>query len=155
MAGLGPILFASDFSPASRPAFALARRLAGALGARLVLFHAYDGVVPVAAGSTPMATTLPPSVVEDLWAESRRAGQRGLGRLAAAARKDRLRVKVRLAIGPAAPAIVKAARRERAGLVVVGTHGRTGLSRLLLGSVAERVVRTSPCPVLTVARRGR
>jgi len=46
--------------------------------------------------------------------------------------------------------IVRAARSKRAGLIVIGTHGRTGLSRVFVGSVAERVVRLAPCPVLTV-----
>jgi nucleotide-binding universal stress UspA family protein len=67
-----------------------------------------------------------------------------------AARRDRIRVRGAIGEGPAAATIVQAARRHRAGLVVVGTHGRSGVRRLLLGSVAERVVRTSPCPVLTV-----
>jgi universal stress protein A len=52
--------------------------------------------------------------------------------------------------GPAAPAIVSAAVELRAQLLVVGTHGRTGLSRIALGSVAEAVVRAAPCSVLTV-----
>jgi nucleotide-binding universal stress UspA family protein len=49
--------------------------------------------------------------------------------------------------------IVKAAEKERADLLVIGTHGRTGLDRVLLGSIAERVVRLAPCPVLTVRPR--
>ena len=52
--------------------------------------------------------------------------------------------------GVAADAIARAARAKRAKLIVMGTHGRTGLTRLLMGSVAERVVGTAPCPVLTV-----
>jgi universal stress protein A len=143
------ILFASDFSPASRPAFAVARRLAGALHARLILFHAYESVVPAALGAAMTATIPPPSLVDDVWAEARQAGQQGLERLAAA-RKDDLHVRVRLDAGAPATAIVRAARRERAEVLVLGTHGRSGLRRLLLGSVAERVVRTAPCPVVTV-----
>jgi nucleotide-binding universal stress UspA family protein len=52
--------------------------------------------------------------------------------------------------GAVADRIVRAARARRADLIVMGTHGRTGVSRLLLGSVASRVIATSPCPVLTV-----
>lgn len=108
-------------------------------------------------GSTPMKRILFASDFSpaDLWADARRAGQRGLDRLAKAARRDHLRVSVRLEAGPPAPAIVRSAKAERAGLVVIGTHGRTGLPRLLLGSGAERVVRLAPCPVLTVARHRR
>ncbi|MGH7342104.1 MAG: universal stress protein [Candidatus Rokuibacteriota bacterium] len=49
--------------------------------------------------------------------------------------------------------VLRAATRSHADLVVVGTHGRTGLGKLLLGSVAERIVATAPCPVLTVRAR--
>jgi len=52
--------------------------------------------------------------------------------------------------GSAAETIVEYARRERMDLIAIGTHGRTGLAHILLGSVAERVVRFAPCPVLTV-----
>jgi nucleotide-binding universal stress UspA family protein len=51
-----------------------------------------------------------------------------------------------------ADAVAKYAKEARIDLIVIGTHGRSGMSRLLLGSVAERVVRTAPCPVLTVHR---
>jgi nucleotide-binding universal stress UspA family protein len=57
--------------------------------------------------------------------------------------------------GVPAAAIVQYALQHGADLIVVGTHGRTGVSRALIGSVAERVVRTAPCPVLTVPRRWR
>jgi nucleotide-binding universal stress UspA family protein len=55
--------------------------------------------------------------------------------------------------GPPAAAIVRAASRKRADLLILGTHGRTGVRRMLIGSVAERVVRTAGCPVLTVRPR--
>ena len=151
------ILHASDFSPASRSAFTMARVLAKKLGARLILFHAYEGIAPVvmAAPMMPMAGPASGAIVDKLWATARMAGERGLERLAARARRDGLRVSTRLKAGTPASAIVRAARKERAAMVVLGTHGRTGLPRLLLGSVAERVIRTAPCPVLTVARRRR
>jgi nucleotide-binding universal stress UspA family protein len=58
-----------------------------------------------------------------------------------------------LRTGAAAAEIAKTATEEDAGLIVVGTHGRTGLNRLVIGSVAERVVRIAPCPVLTIKPR--
>jgi nucleotide-binding universal stress UspA family protein len=64
-----------------------------------------------------------------------------------------VRVRTVLADGTPFDRIVRIARAEKAGLIVMGTHGRTGLGRFFLGSVAERVVATSPVPVLTV--RGR
>lgn len=149
------ILYASDFSPASRSAFTLARGLAKKLGARLILFHAYESITPLmmAIPMMPMAGPASGAMVDKLWATARRAGERGLERLAARARRDGLRVSKRLEAGTPATAIVRAARKERAAMVVLGTHGRTGLPRLLLGSVAERVLRMAPCPVVTVPRR--
>jgi universal stress protein A len=151
------ILHASDFSPASRSAFTMARVLAKKLGARLILFHAYESIAPLVMGAPMMPMGGPASgvIVEKLWATARTAGERGLERLAARARRDGLRVSTRLEAGAPASAIVRAARKERAAMVVLGTHGRTGLPRLLLGSVAERVIRTAPCPVVTVPRRRR
>jgi nucleotide-binding universal stress UspA family protein len=151
------ILHASDFSPASRPAFAMARVLAKKLGARLILFHAYERIAPLVMASPmmPMAGPAAGALIDDLWTSARTAGARGLERLAARARRGGLRVSTRLEAGAPASAIVRAAKKERAALVVLGTHGRTGLPRLLLGSVAERVIRTAPCPVVTVPRRRR
>ena len=139
------ILHASDFSKASRPAFKLARELARTLKAELIVFNAAEVVVPMM-GDGYVA----PSVVEEIWTAGRREAERGVARLVQAARRDRIRIRGAVGEGPAAAAIVQAARRHRAGLVVVGTHGRSGVRRLLLGSVAERVVRSAPCPVLTV-----
>ena len=68
-------------------------------------------------------------------------------------RADRLRVSTLLTEGPAAASIVRAAKRNRVGLIVLGTHGRGGVARMVLGSVAEQVVRMAHCPVLTVRAR--
>ena len=64
--------------------------------------------------------------------------------------KRNAQIKSVVVTAAAAPGIVDTARKLSADLIVIGTHGRTGLSRLMIGSVAERVVRTAPCPVLTV-----
>ena len=73
-----------------------------------------------------------------------------LARLVVKARKARVRVKGLVVVGNPFEDIVRAAKRQRADLLVMGTHGRTGLRKALLGSVAERVLRTSICPVMTV-----
>jgi nucleotide-binding universal stress UspA family protein len=78
----------------------------------------------------------------------RSAAQEQLDRLAAP--RDDVRAEHRLAEGDAAAEIVRVADEIKADLVVMGTHGRTGLGRLLMGSVAEQVVRKAPCPVLTL-----
>lgn len=139
------ILHASDFSGASRPAFRLARELAEALRAQLILFHAYQVVTPMA-GEGP----IPPRLLQEMVTSTRAGARRKLDALAGSAGGGRIRVSTLLVEGPAAPSIVRAAKQKRASLVVLGTHGRTGVRRLLLGSVAERVLRTASCPVLTV-----
>jgi nucleotide-binding universal stress UspA family protein len=144
------ILHPSDFSPASRAALRLAQELARALKGELILCHAYEPL-PLAVGEAPV----PPRILQEMMAGARRDARRALDRLARAAGKSRLRISTVLAEGPAARAIVRAAQKRRAQLIVMGTHGRTGVQRLLLGSVAERVVRTAPCPVLTVGPRRR
>jgi nucleotide-binding universal stress UspA family protein len=143
------ILHATDFSRASRGAFKLAQEQAKAFRAELILFHAYHVPLPmVGEGYIPAGT------YEKIRADARDGARRELDKMARAARRARIRISTLLAEGPAAEAIVRAARARRAGLIVLGTHGRTGLRRMLIGSVAERVVRTAPSPVLTVGPRG-
>ncbi|MBI4592583.1 MAG: universal stress protein [Candidatus Rokubacteria bacterium] len=118
------ILVAVDFSPCSERALEVARDYAGRLGARLHILHVvWPGIDPG-----------PDARLERLAADSQAS----------------IPVVPAVASGVPAVQIVRYARRHPIDLIVVGTHGRTGLSRVLLGSVAERVVRTAPCPVLTV-----
>lgn len=132
------ILCASDFSKASRPALKVALGLARVMKSRLVLCHAYQVTA---------------SMLQNLIGPVRADAERRLGALSRSARASGVSVTTRLVEGASAAAIVRAAKKERAGLIVLGTHGRTGLTRMLIGSVAERVVRTAPCPVLTVPAR--
>ena len=81
---------------------------------------------------------------------SRAQAKKQLDRLVGQAKKRGVRTKALLAQGVAHDAIVRAARGGRADMIVMGTHGRTGLSKLFLGSVAGRVVAMAGCPVLTV-----
>jgi universal stress protein A len=142
------MLCASDFSPASRPALRLAQELARALKAKLILFHAYEISVPIGNGGY-----LPPSVMQEMLTATRDAAAQSLKRLARSSQGKDVRASTLLAEGPAAAAIVRAAKKQHVNLVVMGTHGRTGVRRLLMGSVADRVIRTSSCPVLVVGGR--
>jgi nucleotide-binding universal stress UspA family protein len=142
------ILHASDFSSASRAAFRRAIDLARENRATLTVVHVYSAIVPLVGEAY---TT--PQVYERMLADVRSHAERQLGRLVANARKRGVRVKGLLLEGIPHDRIVRAARSTRADLVVLGTHGRTGLGRFFLGSVASRVVTLAPCPVLTV--RGR
>jgi nucleotide-binding universal stress UspA family protein len=142
------LLHPTDFSRASRAAFARAVALAREDRARLILAHV---VAPptLVAGEGYVA----PATYDAIQDAARRGAERGLARLAARARAAGVRVEPLVLHGLPHEEIPRAARRRRADLIVMGTHGRTGLGRLLLGSVAERVVALAPCPVMTV--RGR
>jgi len=139
------ILHASDFSRASGAAFRSAMELARPSRALLTIVHVYTPLIPMMGES--YAT---PQVYDRMLADVRAGAQRQLDRLVAKARKAGVRAKGLLLEGIPHERIVRAARATRADLVVLGTHGRTGLGRVLLGSVAGRVVTLAPCPVLTV-----
>lgn len=142
------IVHASDFSPASRRAFDAAKGLAKANGAELVLVHALEPLTPWTEDAYVSR-----HAYDRLVTSARAAAAKRLDGLVRDAKAAGVRVTARLVDGNPREALPRAARRIRADLLVVGTHGRTGLRKLLLGSVAGRVVATASCPVLTV--RGR
>lgn len=142
------ILHPTDFSRASGAAFSRAVAEARTNKASLLLVHVLAPVIPMAGEGY-----VSPSVYEQMSEASRTWGQRQMTRLLARARTARVRARGMLLEGVPHEQIVRAARRQRADLIVIGTHGRTGVARFFLGSVAARVTATAPCPVLTV--RGR
>ncbi|HKD12697.1 MAG TPA: universal stress protein [Thermoanaerobaculia bacterium] len=139
------ILFATDFSPASARAFDEAVALTGTAGAELTIVHVYQ---PPAL--FPADFPVSPAVYDELETKLREDAESGLANLAAEACRRGVRAQFLLLVGFADQAIAEAAREGKADLVVVGTHGRTGVRRLLLGSVASRVITAAPCPVMTV-----
>ena len=143
------ILHPTDFSRASAPALRRAVALARACRAPLVLLHVMTPPSPFIGEDTL------PSSYADLLILARRSAKRRLAAVLARARRERVRARAIFAEGLPADAILRAARRARADVIVMGTHGRTGVSRVFMGSVAERVVRESRCPVLTVRAHGR
>ena len=142
------ILHATDFSAASGAAFTWAVKMARRDRAELLLLHVLSPPAPLVADAY-----VTPAVWNTLIRSQRASAQRRLDTLVAKARRARLRARGLLVEGVPADRIVRTARGQRAGLIVVGTHGRTGAARFFLGSVAGRVVATAHCPVLTV--RGR
>ena len=142
------ILHPTDFSKASGPAFARALELARRNRAELLLVHVL--LPPVLLLEDGYVS---PRTYAELEGSARRRAQARLSALGAKARKARVRVKAILLRGVPYDQIARVARAKRADLIVMGTHGRTGLSRFFMGSVAERVVRLGPCAVLTI--RGR
>lgn len=135
------ILVPTDFSVHSEHALDYAAVLAKQLGAKIILLHVIDSL------SYSVTDTF--TVIEH-----RRALETTARSLLDNFRQDMvakgLAVKSYLATGAPYDEILKKSRQEKADLIVMGTHGRTGVKHLLLGSVAEKVVRLSTCPVLTV-----
>lgn len=142
------IVVATDFSTASRPAFAAALDAARRDGARLVVLHVMMPPSPF------VGSDLPGSWLE-LEARARRDAERRLAAAVSQAERSGIATTGTLVKGAPAEVIVRIARREGADLIVIGTHGRSGLGRLFMGSVAARVLGTAKCPVLTVRGRGR
>jgi nucleotide-binding universal stress UspA family protein len=138
---INSILVPHDFSETAQRALEFALDLAEPLGARIHVVFAYD----VLAYGFPEA----PAMATDT-AQIERAARTALDDVASRARRPGVAVETVLRRGPAWSEINAAAKDTAANLIVMGTHGRRGVARALLGSVAEKVVRTAPCPVLTV-----
>ncbi len=138
------IVVPTDFSTCAEEAWALAQRLADAFGSELVLVHILVEAPLFEEGPFSMDRTRKVYEAARKWAEER------LEEWAGIARAKGLKVRVVLRKGVPYREIVVLATDERADLVLIGTHGRGGIDRALLGSVTDRVVRLAPCPVLTV-----
>ena len=147
MARVQRILHASDFSKASGAAFQKAVELAKSNQAQLVLLHVLGPIVPLGGAADGYIS---PQVYEDIDKSARAAAAKELAVLAAKAKKAGVRAKTVVRDGVAHEQIVRTARSPRADMIVIGTHGRTGLAKFFLGSVAGRVVSTATCPVMTV-----
>jgi nucleotide-binding universal stress UspA family protein len=131
------VLVATDFGVTSEVALEYGRALAHLFGARLHLLHVADNYFlrPIAADPRALLASIGDQVAAQLTASDRAA----LRAIAALEVSDH-----------PADAIIDYVKNAQIDLVVIGTHGRRAFDRILLGSVAERVVRTAPCPVLTV-----
>jgi universal stress protein A len=141
------ILVPHDFSASANHAAAIARDEAKLHGARLVLLHVIDlGHIAPDSVIVPNATGAPINVKD--YAVASAEGH--LADLAERLRKDGITATSFIRVGGPVDEIVRFADDEHADVIVMGTHGRTGLAHLLVGSVAERVVRVSKVPVLTV-----
>ena len=142
------IMHPSDFSPASRPAFKRAVADAKEHRAELLLVHVMASVMPMVGDGY-----ISPKAYDDMVNASRSYAQRQLDALVTRAKKAGAKARGLLLEGVAWDQVVRTARARKADLIVMGTHGRTGLAKLFLGSVAERVVGSAPCSVLTVRAR--
>ena len=132
------ILHPTDFSELAAFAFRLACSLARDYGARLVVLHVAEPPMAFAGEGVLML----PSAVDVKTLQERLHQLRPPD--------PKIQVDHLLVEGPAASEILRVAEETRCDVIVMGTHGRTGLGRLLMGSVAEQLVRRAPCPVVTV-----
>jgi nucleotide-binding universal stress UspA family protein len=138
------ILAPTDFSELSKQGLTSAQELAEAFGAKLLLLHVVEpppypveGIVPSHLGAT---------LLDDL----ERQASNDLAQMLSETHGSKVEVTRRVVVGIPYRKIVEVAEEEKSDLIVMTTHGRTGLSHLVMGSVTEKIVRTAPCPVLTI-----
>ena len=139
------ILVPTDFNPASDAALACAKDIADKFGAHLSLLHVVTD--PKATGFWTPEVYIPatPETQERFLREARERLENALS----PEERSRFTVTIEARIGAVADQIEDFARQQKVDLIVMGTHGRRGLAHLLLGSVAEHMLRGAPCPVLT------
>jgi nucleotide-binding universal stress UspA family protein len=142
---LNSVLVATDFGDTSTSALDYGRNLARAFGAKLHVLHVAARVAPMSAAEFDATN------IADLQTDIVEEANRQLNLLLTDIDRKQLQAKAMvLASTSPAAAIVDYAKETHVDIIVVGTHGRGGISHLLMGSVAEHVVRNAPCPVLVV-----
>lgn len=145
MIAIRKILVPTDFSETAAVALTYAQALAQQFGAAVDVLHVVPA--PYSALAGPEVPSYSPQQLVAHWEEDARVR---LESLLTEAERSALRARLLTRVGHPFVEIVRYAREESIDLIVMGTHGRGAVGHLLLGSVAERVVRKAPCPVLTV-----
>ncbi len=140
------ILLPTDFSECANYALSYAASLARQAGASIICVHVIEPVVPTV-GYTGLTEPMP---MADLSEQLEESAERELPKIGACDECSGLDVEEVIAHGDAASEIVRVAKERKVDLIVIASHGRTGLGRILFGSTAESVVRHAPCPVLVV-----
>lgn len=140
------ILLPTDFSDCGNYALSYAASLARTFGASIICVHVIEPMVPTV-GYSGMTEPLPIADISDQLEDS---AERELPKLAECEECAGLEIEEVIVHGEAAAEIVRVAKERQVDLIVVSSHGRKGLGRILFGSTAEAVVRHAPCPVLVV-----
>jgi nucleotide-binding universal stress UspA family protein len=140
------ILLPTDFSECGNYALSYATSLARTFGASIIAVHVIETIVPTV-GYSGMTEPLP---IADITEQLEDSAERELPRLAECEECAGLEIEELIVHGEAASEIVRVAKEREVDLVVISSHGRTGLGRMLFGSTAEAVVRHASCPVLVV-----
>jgi nucleotide-binding universal stress UspA family protein len=149
------ILVATDLTESSRPALQTGLELAHRLGAKLEILHVVEPPYRTRGWYSPYSAD-ENTFLQGVSVRQAEAAQRVLDdQVKEADRESKVQVKSVVKVGVPADSIIETAKDSGADLVVVGTHARQGFQHVFLGSIAERVVRTAPCPVLTVRAEGR
>jgi nucleotide-binding universal stress UspA family protein len=140
------ILLPTDFSECANYALSYAASFAREAKASIICVHVIEPVVPTV-GYTGLTEPMP---MADLSEQLEDSAERELPKIGACDECSGLEIEEVIAHGDAAAEIVRVARERKVDLIVISSHGRTGLGRILFGSTAESVVRHAPCPVLVV-----
>ncbi len=140
------ILLPTDFSDCGNFALSHATSLARTFGASIICVHVIEPIVPTV-GYSGMTEPLP---IADIAEQLEDSAERELPKLAECEECAGLEIEELIAHGEAASEIVRVAKERQVDLIVISSHGRTGLGRMLFGSTAEAVVRHASCPVLVV-----
>lgn len=143
---LRQILLPTDFSGCANYALPYAAAIARATHARILCVHVVEPLVP-AVGYTGLADPMP---IADISEQLEDSAEREFPRLTDCDELTGLDVEEIIVHGDAAAEIVRVAGENEADLIVISSHGRTGLGRMIFGSTAEAVVRHAGCPVLVV-----
>lgn len=147
MRNIEKILFATDFSDNSEDAFQYALTFARRFSARLILLHVINEPVDLRGFYVPHIS------FDNLEKEIEEGARKMMAKFCSERLADFPDHESHVVSGIPADEIIEMARKLDCTLIVLGTHGRTGLDHILFGSTAERVVRHAPCPVLTVRQR--
>ncbi len=145
MITLKTILVPTDFSEASESALSYGKAMAGAFGSALHLVHVMEDLLAHAWAAEVYVASMP-QLRDEIEKESRQR----LAAMLTDEERRQYRIETALLAGNPFVEIVRYAKAQDVDLIVMGTHGRGPIAHMLLGSVAEKVVRKSPCPVLTV-----
>jgi nucleotide-binding universal stress UspA family protein len=149
MKNIKKILCPVDFSEPSHKALRSAADLADHFASEIILFHAITQIDPSPTPAYTLTNTLVDQIPQIMQQMTRNA-QKALKDLALNTIDERIPSRQLVEIGDPATSIVRAAEEESVDLIAIATHGRSGIKGLFFGSVAEKVVRTARCPVLTM-----
>jgi nucleotide-binding universal stress UspA family protein len=149
VANFTKIVSATDFSEDSTLAISYAEEIARRFGAEILLLHVDQALPPVMV-SPEIGPVMDVGAMTRIAEEQRMLAQKELDKIVTRMRDSGLKARSMLKVGSPFLELIRAAQAEGADLIVMGTHGRTGIAHVLLGSVAERVVQKAHCPVLTI-----